>query len=183
MPPYLPVTAISRSQSVRLGHGPGNVVPAEISAAIVPYYADLGDPLVRRDLQRHAAVGAIVTVGTVSPTISSNLYRSSGLAVSAGSTTTVNLASGVVTLRATGATQNVGAITGIAVAVSDTTHDRWDLVRINNAGVPSVVTGVPAASPALPAAGSNFMPVGKVVVHANDSASSSYTYTTAYPTA
>jgi hypothetical protein len=147
-----------------------------------PYYADLGVAEVRRDIQRHSAVGAILPVGAVSLTVSSDYYKTSGIAVSGDTGTTVKIASGVLTSRSQGTTVSVSAQTGLKVAAADTTNDRWDLVVLSNSGVASVVTGTPAASPALPSAPANKMATAKVVVHANDASSASYTITDVSPT-
>ena len=83
MPPYLPLVSVSRSQNIRLGQGPGNAVPTMTLDNPYPFYADLGVSEVRRDLQHHVAVGAILVVGAISLTVSSDYYISSPILVSA----------------------------------------------------------------------------------------------------
>ena len=105
MPPHLPLVAVSRSQAIRIGRGPGSaVVPPfnmgdiatnpETGGLYSLLYADLGNPQVRRDVQHHSAEGAIETVaGAASNTTWTDLYRlsSTGLVVSSGSNFTISV--------------------------------------------------------------------------------------------
>lgn len=59
MPPYLPVQAINRSQKVRLGKG-SNAVLLQPG---VTSYVDIADGNIKRDIQRHSAIGALLIVG------------------------------------------------------------------------------------------------------------------------
>lgn len=164
MPPYLPVVSIERSRStqVRLGSGPGTTVPPSIDlgdtvtapqsgALHHAFYADLGQALVRRDLQRHSAIGQVLVVGVPSNTVWSDLFRASGsgLAVSAGSGFGLNVSAGTIQSRLYGAAYQlpVAAITGGALLPQPpSTGDRTDLVVVDAAGNISVIPGSPATA-------------------------------------
>ena len=64
------------------------------------------------------------------------------------------------------------------MARSNASYDRWDLVILSNKGIASVVTGTPAASPALPTVPANYMAIWGVIVHAGDVSASSFDYST-----
>jgi hypothetical protein len=105
VPPHLPLIGVSRSQSLRIGRGPGSAVVPPFNmgdTATNPdtgglyslFYADMGNAQVRRDIQHHAAEGAIETVaGAASLSVWSDLYRLSttGLVVAAGTTYTLSV--------------------------------------------------------------------------------------------
>lgn len=154
--PYLPIISISRSQSTRIGRGPGNSVPNEIDLGdltinpqtgglITLFYANLGDPNVRRDYQHHSAIGALDSIGTASLSVTSDLFAAAGLAVTAGTGFAVNVAAGTLQARFYGGQLAVGAQVVTPGAPSAT--DRTDLVIINNLGVVSVVAGLLSGVP------------------------------------
>ncbi len=156
MPPYIPLLSISRSQSIRIGRGPGNSVVNELNlgdiatnphtgALISLFYADLGNPNVRKDYQHHAAMGAVESIGNASLTTSSDLFRVSGLAVTAGTGFGINVAAGLIQSRFYGG-QLATALQTVTPA-PPSTSDRTDLVVLNNAGVASVVAGVAGGVP------------------------------------
>lgn len=150
MPPYLPVFSISRSQSIRLGRGPGNVTVSELNsgdipinpqtgALIGPFYADLGNANTRRDYQHHQTLGALIDVGSSSNTVYTDLFGS-GLVVTAGTGFALNIAAGFITSRYSGAQIAVPAQV-VTPAVPPLFGGRTDLVTVNAAGIVSIVAG------------------------------------------
>lgn len=57
--PFLPIQAVNRSQAVRIGKGASSTV----LKPNVTSYVDTSDGNVRRDLQRHSALGSYIIVG------------------------------------------------------------------------------------------------------------------------
>lgn len=183
MPPHLPLLGISRSQSLRIGRGPGStVVPPFNMGDIVTnpatgglyslFYADLGNPQVRRDIQHHSAEGALETVaGAASLSVWSDLYRLSttGLVVSAGTTWTLSvtpmttsLAAPLIASRFYGPTASLpvtqpdgsalGAGTNLvllSLAPANATYDRYDQVYVTSAGRLGILTGGTASAVAV----------------------------------
>lgn len=151
MPPFVPYLSVSRSQSVRLGRGPGNQNVAELNsgdtptnpqtgALIGPFYADLGNNLVRRDVQRHQAIGALVSVGNVSNTVYTDLFAPSGLVVTAGTGFALNVSAGVIQSRYSGAQLAVPATTLTPLA-PPLFGNRDDIVVVGPNGAVSLVAG------------------------------------------
>jgi hypothetical protein len=151
MAPFLPVVSINGQQQVRLGRGPGNAVPRSLNlgdTAITPqagnltcaFYANLGQAEVRRDLQRHSAIGSIISVGNLTLSLWSDLFAASGLVVSAGSGFGLNISAGILQSRLFGGQAAVAAVNGLT-PVAPSAFDRTDLVVISNNGVISVVQG------------------------------------------
>lgn len=152
MPPYLPVVALSRSQQIRLGRGPASSQPNELNlrtfATVAPqsgslicaFYANLGDNFVKRDLEHHSAIGAVIPVGAASATVSSDLFKVNGLAVTAGSGFAINVAAGVIQSRLYGSQLPVSAQVVTPAAPSAT--DRSDLVILSASGVVSILQGL-----------------------------------------
>lgn len=112
MPPFLPLVGLSRSQDVRIGRGPGNTVVSQMNMGdeatnpqkggiFSTFYADLGQAHVRKDLQRHAAIGAFETVGVASNTVYSDLFSvDSGFALTpSASNLTVAVGAGHIASR------------------------------------------------------------------------------------
>ena len=169
MPPHLPLLAISRSQSLRIGRGPGGatVPPFNMGDTVTNpangqlytvMYADLGSPQARRDIQHHSAEGAIETVaGAASLNVWSDLYRlsSSGLVVSAGTGFGLNVSSQgsgaapQIASRFYGPIANV-AVTGtgsnvVTIPTPNPTFDRTDQVYVTPAGTLGYLTGALAS--------------------------------------
>lgn len=153
MPPYLPVASITRSQQVRLGRGPGLAKVRELNptdspigyqsgALLGPFYADLGQGNVRRDLEHHLAIGAVLPLGVPSKTVYTDLFAPSGLAVTAGSGYALNVAAGVIQSRWSGAQINVPATT-VTPGAPPAYGTRTDLVLVSATGAVSVVAGAP----------------------------------------
>lgn len=159
MAPFLAVVGFSRSMSIRLGKGPGNSVVQQIGMGDLPinpqtgglnvlFYANLGDPNVRKDYQHHAAIGAIDSVGVLqtSPTgNTSDLFMTSGgFAVTAGSGLSVNVALGVLHGRTFGGVLDVPAVTNLALQTPNTTLGRIDVIAVDNTGRVFSAAGTPA---------------------------------------
>jgi hypothetical protein len=156
--PFIPVFSISRSQSVRLGRGPGSAKVHEIYGGDRPvnpetgglnvlFYANLNDPLVRRDYQHHSALGALSSGGNVSLTETSDLFADAGsFQVSAGTGLSINVSDGNLFGRTFGGNITVPAVTNVPLASAPATGVRVDTVAIDNTGKVFVVQGVPAAA-------------------------------------
>lgn len=153
MPPFVPVVSIDRSQSVRLGRGFGNRVPNEFDMGDLAtndqdgklfhaFYADLGQGHVRKDLQRHSAVGAIWNLGSAAAGKFSDLFATYGVAASAGTNFGINVSAGVIQSRIFGGQLLVAAQTVTPVAPSP--FDRFDLVSCQSNGNVVVYQGGPA---------------------------------------
>lgn len=181
MAPFLPVVSLSRSQNIRIGRSPNAVTVADFEtfsstaagrdaqsgALNVPAYVDLGDPYHRRDLQHHTAIGAVIATGSISRTVTSDLYISGAAPTVTAGVGALTVSVGAFTLQSRtypGATLAVPASGTIALAANPAGSARTDLVVVNNAGVYSVVQGVAGAgTPATPA---NLTIVATVVVPA-----------------
>lgn len=157
MAPFLPLVSLNRSQNVRIGHGP-NAKPPSIGASAgnpqtgaIPhlFYADLSDGNVRKDIQHHTTLGAVLAMGTPSNTVWSDLFQVSGLGVSAGTGYALTVASGVFQSRFYQAKQTVGSAQTVTPAAPTATSARTDLVVIDAAGVASIVQGAPAGASAV----------------------------------
>lgn len=151
---YLPVVSLNRSQSVRLGRGVGSSVPAPLpqgDLAINPqtgalntlFYANLNDPLVRRDLSHHTTLGSVLAAGGLTTSATSDLFARSAPTVSAGTGLTVNVTAFELVGRTFGGVITVPAQSNLPVAANTSGSSRTDAVIVNNAGVVSVVTGAP----------------------------------------
>lgn len=178
MAPFLPVLALSRSQNIRIGRSPNAVKVPELAlgdaagtnpqsgALAVPAYIDLGDGQSRRDLQHHMAIGALLTVGSISDTVTSDLFFASGVTPTASATNmTVSVSAGDLESRTYGNTLAVGAQT-VTLANADATNPRIDRLVVDEAGTVSVIEGTPAATPVAPATPANKTSVGTVEVPA-----------------
>lgn len=152
MPPYVPYVGLSRSQSLRIGRGPGNKLVTQMNMGDIPtnpqsgwlnslFYADLGDPNVRRDLQHHSTLGALDSVGTSSTTVYSDLFRADGLTLTpSGSNMTVAVAAGTLKSRFYGSILSVAAQT-VTLNAAPALGNRLDYIVVNPAGVVSVISG------------------------------------------
>lgn len=156
--PYLPIVSLNGQQNVRIGRGPGKSVPKSLTlfdqatnpqSGFLPsaFYADLSQSEVRRDVQRHSAIGAVIPVGAASLTVWSDLFVASGLAVTDGTGNSVNVAAGVIQSRLFGGQLSVSAVSGLAVAAASA-FDRTDLVVVDAGGNLTVIQGAPAAAAA-----------------------------------
>jgi hypothetical protein len=158
---YLPVVAFSRSMSLRLGRGAGSSVVPQLGMGDLPinvqtgalnilFYANLSDPNVRKDYQHHAAIGAIDSVGSLSTTVTSDMFAKSGIVASAGTGLAVNTTAGVLVGRTFGGAIDVAAVTGVAgtgplaVPAASTTQPRIDAVYINASGGLAIAQGANA---------------------------------------
>lgn len=165
MPAYIKVRAISRSQRIRIGNA---VVPNTGSGVVV----DLDNGKVRRDLQHHMAIGAVIPISTAVDANGLGTIITSGgvvdqgvsgadlaLRVSAGTLRTVNGAS-------------VAIVAGTpSVSAADVTNPRIDNVVVTDAtGVVTIVAGTAAAAPVAPAVAGGTTKLAEVAVPANDTA-------------
>lgn len=128
---------------------------------------DLNDPLVRRSLAKHAAIGAFTPVGaapnaTGAPTIVS------GGAVTAGAGLSVNVSASEIRPDGPGVTGPYlagTAATNLAIGANASGNPRIDLVTHPVAGGAAAVTaGTPAAVPVAPATPAGKIPLATVAV-------------------
>lgn len=191
MAPFLPVIGLSKSQSVRIGRSPNAVrvtgfdrfpstsegVDAQTGALAVPAYIDLGDAWHRRDLAHHSSIGGVVAVGTISQTVTSDLFVTGQPTATAGTgALTVTIGNFTLKSRTYG---NTLAVTGttLTLAPNPVGSARTDLVVVDEAGNLSVVQGTAGAgTPAVPA---NKTQIAAVVVPANATSTTSPTSATA----
>ena len=156
MPPYLPVISINRSQNIRLGAGVGNRVPNELDMGDTvtfeqtgnlfhALHADLGQGSVRRDLQRHSAIGAILEVGDVT-TKFTDLIVPSGGAVTGGTGFALNVSAGYLQSRIFGGT--LGFAAQVVTPAAPSTYDRVDTVVVQSNGTVAIKQGAPATAAA-----------------------------------
>lgn len=194
MAPFLPIVALSRSQNVRIGRSPNAVsVPdfgqfnstapgkdAQTGALNVPAYVDLGDPIHRRDLQRHSSVGGVIGIGPISQTVTSDLLISGSQPTAVTVTNQLKATLGAFTLksRTYGATMAVAGKT-VSFAANAVANPRNDLVVADNFGNLSVVQGTAAASPVDPPVPANKTVVARVVIPASATLTTTATSATA----
>lgn len=122
---YLPVQAINRSQNIRLGQGATAVQLVSGTTS----YVDITNGAIKRDLQRHSAIGAILIVGGLTASNLNTIVASGATATVTGSTLVVTVASGELKNRATGVFTPIAGGT-VTVSAADGTQDRTDLVWI-----------------------------------------------------
>jgi hypothetical protein len=159
MAPFLPVATISRSQNIRLGRGPmggSSSLPNELNLRTVSqvapqsgqlicaYYANLGDVNVKRDLQHHQAIGSLIVLGSLTNTYS-DLFRTNGLAVTAGTGFAVNVAAGGIQSRAYGS--RLPVVAQVVTPAAPSAIDRTDLLVLTNAGIAAFMTGAIGVTP------------------------------------
>lgn len=151
--PFLPVQAVNRSQKVRIGKG----ATAVLLQPNVTSYVDTSDGNVRRDLQRHSAIGSYIIVGNLSAS-TANIVVDNGGAVVPGTGVTANVSAGDLHNRSTGAWINGAAATNQALTLTTSAGQsqvflvQWD----NTTGAVGVTAGTPATTgvqvaPATPA--------------------------------
>lgn len=113
------------------------------------YYANLGSGVTRRDIQHHTSIGALIPVGAATNSVWSDVFKVSGLAVTAGTGFAVNVAAGVIQSRFYGATAQLAASAQVVTPGAPSAFDRTDQVIISSAGVVSVVPGRAATATAI----------------------------------
>jgi hypothetical protein len=161
---YLPILGIHRSNSYRVGLQklvPDNVI-----------YVDIDDGAVKRDLQRHSAIGAYIIVGPLSQdtgdvVVQWGLQTTEG---ASGADLVITTEAGELRNRETGDLVDVDQ-TDLTIATADVTNPRIDLVQVHaTTGVVTKKNGTAAASPAAPAPDANNIAIANVSVPANDTA-------------
>jgi hypothetical protein len=131
---------------------------------------DLDDPVTRRDVSQHSALGAIVTMGEVPAAVVS------GVVTTAGTGLTVSVSAGSLLLDINGQTVAVGASANFALTAADATNPRLDLITVNNStGAVAKVDGTAAATPAPGTAAVGTTAIAVVRVNANATAPTSIT--------
>ena len=171
--PFVPVLAISRSQSVRIGNAQGTATPGTVpqvgykpdgTTLNSPYYVDLSDGPSRRDLAHHLALGAVIVVGGLTNSNSDWVVVDGGV-VTAGTGLTVNVSAGDLLQRSTGAEKSGASATNSTIASNSSGNPRIDLVSWDNtSGAVTVTTGTAAASPVAPATPTGKTPLATVAV-------------------
>jgi len=150
MAPFLPLLSLHKSENVRIGRGVGNSIPPSLTMfdqetnpqtnmLTHAFYADLGQSLVRRDIQHHSAIGAVLPVGTVTNTFS-DLFVVSGLGVTAGTGLTLDVAPGTIQSRMFGG-QLASSGGVLTPSPPSSTLSRIDLVYVGPDGNVHVAGG------------------------------------------
>lgn len=117
----------------------GTATNPQTKALWTAFYANLGSGQQRRDIQHHTSIGAIIPVGAATNTVWSDLFKASGLAVTAGSGFALNVAAGVIQSRFYGA--QLAASAQVVTPQVPSVFDRTDLLIIGPNGVVSVIPG------------------------------------------
>jgi hypothetical protein len=146
----LPVRSFQRGRTVGVGLRDLSVNKTS--------YVNIARGDVRRDINRHSAVGAVLPVGTVVRSIEAGTIAAGGQVDEGPVSTDLILRVAAGSLK-TDAGAIVPIVAGtVTVAAADATNIRVDRVVVDaTTGVASIVTGVPTAgSPAgIPAPGAN----------------------------
>lgn len=162
MSSFIKVRAISRSQQVRIGN---TKVTRDQWVAI-----DVDNAVVRRDLERHSAFGAVVAVGPIT--------ASPGVAITSGGVVDEGVSATDLAIRVTAGTlrkedgSTVAIVAGTpSVSAADVTNPRIDNVVVTNTtGVVTIVAGTAAALPVAAAVAVNTTKLAEIAVPANDTA-------------
>jgi hypothetical protein len=164
MAAYLPIRAISRSQSVRVGSQ-----KALVDSTI---YVDVTDGKVKRDLQHHAAIGAFLVVGPITEDtgdviVDWGLQTTQGVS---GADLIITTEAGELVNRQTGDKVDVDS-TDLTLSDADATNPRIDIVQVHTGtGVVTKKDGTAAATPSQPAPDASNLLIAAVSVPANDTA-------------
>jgi hypothetical protein len=163
MATYLPVRSLNRSQQVRVGTT--KLTPDTTS------YVDITDGAVKRDLQRHSAIGAVVVVGGLTGS-NTDAVVNTGAVVDQGTSAAdliLGVSAGEIRVRSTGAVVAVAANNAVVtLTAADATNGRLDLVVADTtSGVVTAVAGTPAATPVLPSTPAGKVALARVTVAAN----------------
>lgn len=120
---YLPVQALNRSQNIRIGTGGTAVqlVPGTTS------YVDITNGAVKRDIQRHSALGAILVVGSLTGSNTDTVVATGATATASNLVITVT--AGELRKRSTAVHTTIAGGT-VTLSAADGTQDRTDLVWI-----------------------------------------------------
>lgn len=147
MAEYLPVRSIARSQKIRVGD-------QQLSPDVTKY-VDITDGKVKRDLQRHQAIGGLVVVGPVSGSNRGSRVVTGGVVTVGSGTRTVDVTAGEFR-RAVGTYATVAAADEAAGTANATGAVRVDTVVWTDAAavairIPGAVldTDVPLATVSL----------------------------------
>lgn len=162
MATWIKVRAISRSQQIRIGK---TRVERGTTVAV-----DLEDGKTRRDLERHQALGAVITVAGITATAGDAVV--SGAVVDEGTNAAdmaIRVTAGVLRKQSDGSEVTIAAATP-SVTAADATNPRIDNVVTNLSGTVSIVAGTPAATPAAPAVAAGTVKIAEILVPANDTA-------------
>lgn len=155
---YLPVRAFNRSQAVRIGKQ--KILPTKTS------YIDISDPVVRKELGYHSAIGAVFAVGPVSASNADAVVVSGGV-VSAGSGLSVNVSAGELRNRQTAIHVAGASATNTALTAAHASLNRVDLIHWDaTTGAVGKTDGTPAASASAPATPAGKVPLATVAVAA-----------------
>lgn len=165
MATYIKFRAISRSQRIRIGN---QTIPNASSSVAV----DIDNGRLRRDLQHHLAIGAVLPISTEKDAIALGTGVTSGGIVDQGvSATDLALRVSAGSLRQSNGTV-VAIVAGTpSVTAADVTNPRIDNVVVTDAtGVVTIVAGTAAAAPSPPAVAGGTTKLAEVSVPANATA-------------
>lgn len=158
MSELLGIRAFHRSQRIRIGQ-------KQIQPNITTF-VNLTNPVVRRDIQKHSAIGAFLTVTPLTTTADAGYVVQGGkVTQSTAASLVVNVASGVVKINGT----NVSfAATTKTVTTADTTNPRFDIITVNASGAVTLTAGTAAPAPVIPAVPANSTTLAVITVPASD---------------
>jgi hypothetical protein len=166
MAPFLPVRPLNRSQGLRLG----TTGSQSLKDPTKTTYVDVGNGATRRDLAHHQAIGAVVVVGPLTNSTSTNVVVSGGQVTAQGTPDqTVAVAASELRNRDTGAYVTGAASPTLSATAAHATLARIDLVQVNTTtGAVTYKAGTAAATPAAPAADAGTIVLAQVARAAND---------------
>lgn len=164
MADFIGVRAISRSQNVRVNK-------KKVNRAATTF-VDLDDPVARRDLERHLAIGAVIVVEGLRGSADAAVVWT-GCEVNEGAS-----AIDMIIRVLAGELQVLETQAYVAVAQQDLTHGaadvtnaRIDLISVDyGTGVAAITAGTPAATPVAPAVPAGRVPLAQVNIPAGDTA-------------
>lgn len=120
---YLPVQALNRSQNIRLGQGASAVQLVSGTTS----YVDITNGAIKRDIQRHSAIGAILVVGGLTASNLDTIITTGATATASNLVITVT--AGELKKRSSGVFTTIAGGT-VTLGTADGTQDRTDLVWI-----------------------------------------------------
>ncbi len=157
MPELVKIRGLAR-RGVRIG-ATGDVTPAKTVSSKATAIINLDDPITRRDVARHSAIGSLTVVGDVFAAVR-------GCAVSQGTGLTINIGAGTL-FREDSVDPVAVAAASVTLVAADVANPRIDLVVVNTwTGAVTAVAGTAAATPQPPGLPANSVGLAQVRVNA-----------------
>lgn len=165
MAEFVKVRGLTRSGGVRIGK--------KTVKNNKTFVFDMDDPISRRDIAKHSAIGSLVTFGGLDTAVAT------GLVASAGTTLSYSVTAGSLKLK-TNAPVAVAAVTNVALTIAAATP-RIDVIHVSDAGVIGKTDGVAAATPYPPSIAAGLTAIAQVRVNAGATTAAGTTYTDVAP--